>query len=258
MDTQYFSSILLPLLLEHERVTLHGLGAFVVEATPAILSGDGSTIYPPSYRVSFKMGEAEDDGVLVSAYQKGLSISKEESERSVVEFIEGLKGELSKRRGVELPNVGKLRSTKEGNIFFISDIDPSYFYENLGLSPISLKLLHNSEDEHKEVVEDVAEVVLDISSDITTSEGSDGDTTKESIEIGEVNIDTPDYTIEDPLTEEELLIMEKRKKIIVVLSVIIALLVLVILFLLFKEQLYPIIEGWMYSEEELELIKGAL
>ena len=118
MDLNLLSRFLQELILDYDRISLPGLGSFIVESVPAYFSEDGNTIFPPNKRVSFKRSESWDDMLLVRRYQKEMEISEEEAKVQVEDFIKGFKADLKQKKSIEIPSFGKLRSTQEGNYFF--------------------------------------------------------------------------------------------------------------------------------------------
>lgn len=244
MDLNLLSRFLQELILDYDRISLPGLGSFVVESVPAYFSEDGNTIFPPNKRVSFKMEESWDDMLLVELYMKECNLSKEEAKNGLVEFFKKFEEELKQSKNVEIPNFGKMRSTKEGNYFFVADRRMGIFAEDMGLEPISLKVLNENPDQVFDISEEMSSIVGDVAS-----------LGENPIKEEDININTTDYPMDMEVDEEDPVIMEKRKRIIIVLSVIIAVLVLIIVFLLFKEQILGLFEGMMYSEEEMEILR---
>lgn len=242
MDLNLLSRFLQELILDYDRISLPGLGSFVVESVPAYFSEDGNTIFPPNKRVSFKREESWDDMLLVNLYMKECNLSKEDAKNGLVDFFKKFEEELKQSKNVEIPNFGKMRSTKEGNYFFVADRRMGIFAEDMGLEPISLKVLNENPDQ----VFDISEEMSSIVGEVRAEGGEPFD--------GEVLADIP---MVEPiiLEEEDPVIMERRKRIIIILSVIIAVLVLIIVFLLFKEPILGLFEGMMYSEEEMEILR---
>ena len=74
-----------------------------------------------------------------------------------MDFVAELKTVLHAKKVVVFPGLGRLRATKENNIFFIADEDLDIYPEGLGLGPISLKT-------HKETAEEVSAAVFGLKS----------------------------------------------------------------------------------------------
>lgn len=245
MDLNLLSRILQELILDYDRISLPGFGSFVIESVPAYFSEDGNTIFPPNKRVSFKREEIWDDMLLVRRYRKMMNITLDVAKKEVTAFFKKMEEELKESKNVEIPGFGRMRSTKEGNYFFVADRKIGIFAEDMGLEPISLKLLNQNPDQVFDISEEMSSIV------------SEGESLKDKpIKETDVNIETADYPVVLSLDEEEdPIIMERRKRIIIILSVINALLVLTVLFLIFKEPILGLFEGMMYSDEEMELLR---
>lgn len=241
MDLNLLSRFLQELILDYDRISLPSLGSFVVESVPAYFSEDGNTIFPPNKRISFKRSESWNDMLIVKCYQKEMNVSEDEAKVAVEAFMAEFAAELKQKKNIEIPSFGKLRSTKEGNYFFVADRKIGIFAEDMGLEPISLKILNENPDQ-----------ILDISEEVSSIVGGENVSS-----MDDVTVDVEDIPMVEPLIleEEDPVIMERRKRIIIVLSVIIAILVLIIVFLLFKESILGLFEGMMYSEEEMEILR---
>ncbi len=241
MDLNLLSRFLQELILDYDRISLPSLGSFVVESVPAYFSEDGNTIFPPNKRISFKRSESWNDMLIVKCCQKEMNVSEDEAKVAVEAFMAEFAAELKQKKNIEIPSFGKLRSTKEGNYFFVADRKIGIFAEDMGLGPISLKILNENPDQ-----------ILDISEEVSSIVGGENVSS-----MDDVAVDVEDIPMVEPLIleEEDPVIMERRKRIIIVLSVIIAILVLIIVFLLFKESILGLFEGMMYSEEEMEILR---
>ena len=132
------SKMVKELILDHDRVSLPGLGTFVAEMVPASFTDKGYTINPPYRRLSFRQTEGEDS-LLVSWYASLNGVSEEVASSAIEDFMAGLREVLEKRKNVIFPGLGRLRATKENNLFFIADEDLDIYPEGFGLSPVSLK-----------------------------------------------------------------------------------------------------------------------
>ena len=138
MDIDLLSKMVKELILDHDRVSLPGLGTFVAEMVPASFTDKGYTINPPYRRLSFRQTEGEDS-LLVSWYASLNGVSEEVASSAIEDFMAGLREVLEKRKNVIFPGLGRLRATKENNLFFIADEDLDIYPEGFGLSPVSLK-----------------------------------------------------------------------------------------------------------------------
>ena len=139
------------LILDNDRVVLPGLGCFVAEMVPATFSDKGYTINPPYRRLYFRAKSEADEG-LVNFYASTNGLEKEVAARILGDFISELKTIIYSKKMVVLPGLGRLRATKENNIFFIADEDLDIYPAGFGLEPISLKTHKVGEQEVSDAV----------------------------------------------------------------------------------------------------------
>lgn len=157
MDIDLLAKMIRDVVLEKDEVALPGLGVFVAEFVPASFSDKGYTINPPYKRLSFRQKDNPDDRTVVRLYAEANKIDEDTAEHFVNDFISGLKDILMVRKSVEFPGLGKLRATKENNIFFVADENLDIYPEGFGLEPVSLKT-------HQETVSEVAETMAGLRS----------------------------------------------------------------------------------------------
>ncbi|MBQ1717707.1 MAG: hypothetical protein II031_00955 [Bacteroidales bacterium] len=134
----FLSRMIGELILDHDSLSLPGLGTFVVEDMPASFSDRGYTVNPPYRRLSFSERESAD-GLLAELYASSNPVQEEEAEAIINAFVLDLKAELQRDKGVDLPGLGRLRATRENHIFFVPDEDLDISPEACGLEPVSLK-----------------------------------------------------------------------------------------------------------------------
>lgn len=161
MDIDLLSKMVKELILDNDRVVLPGLGCFVAETVPAYFSDKGYTINPPYRKLYFRARPDEGDA-LARFYARSNDVSYEVAEKIVKDFVAELKSVLHVKKAVVFPGLGRLRATKENNVFFIADEDLDIYPEGFGLEPISLKT-------HQETAEEVSAAVSGLKS-IMTSE----------------------------------------------------------------------------------------
>ena len=131
------------LILDEDRVTLPGLGSFVAEIVPAAFSDKGYTINPP-YRRLFFRSRPDQGEELVNFYASSNKLEKEVAEKIIKDFLSELKDVLHDKKTVVFPGLGRLRATKENNLFFVADEDLDIYPDGFGLEPISLKTHHET------------------------------------------------------------------------------------------------------------------
>lgn len=138
MDVDFLSGMIGELILDRETLSLPGLGTFVAEDMPASFSDRGYTINPPYRRLSFSE-RATDDGVLAALYARDNSIEPAEAQAILGDYLKELAKELREQGSVDLPGLGRLRSTREGHFFFVPDESLDISPDTCGLGPVSLK-----------------------------------------------------------------------------------------------------------------------
>ncbi|MBE6239404.1 MAG: hypothetical protein E7113_05040 [Bacteroidales bacterium] len=156
MDIDLLSKMVKELILDNDKVVLPGLGCFVAETVPAYFSDKGYTINPPYRKLYFRARPDEGDA-LVDFYARSNDLSYEVAEKIIKDFIAELRSVLHVKKAVVFPGLGRLRATKENNIFFIADEDLDIYPEGFGLEPISLKT-------HQETSEEVSAAVVGLKS----------------------------------------------------------------------------------------------
>ena len=156
MDIDLLSKMVKELILDNDRVILPGLGSFVAEMVPSTFSDKGYTINPPYRRLFFRSKPDQGSG-LVEFYASSNKVEKEVAEKIITDYVSELKSVLHTRKVVVFPGLGRLRATKENNVFFIADEDLDIYPDGFGLEPISLKT-------HQETPEEVSAAMTDLKS----------------------------------------------------------------------------------------------
>ena len=156
MDIDLLSKMVKEIILDNDRVVLPGLGCFVAELVPSTFSDKGYTINPPYRRLYFRSKPDTDDG-LVNFYAESNGLEQDVACRILGDFIAELRTIIFTKKLVVLPGLGRLRATKENNIFFIADEDLDIYPAGFGLEPISLKT-------HQETQQEVSAAVVGLRS----------------------------------------------------------------------------------------------
>jgi len=154
MDIDLLSKMVKELILDDDKVVLPGLGCFVAEIVPAYFSDKGYTINPPYRKLYFRARPDEGDS-LIDFYAKSNDVSYEVAEKIIKDFVSELKSVLLSKKVVVFPGLGRLRATKENNVFFIADEDLDIYPEGFGLKPVSLKTHKESDAEVRAAVADL-------------------------------------------------------------------------------------------------------
>lgn len=156
MDIDLLAKMVKKLILDSDRVVLPGLGCFVAEVVPATFSDRGYTINPPYRKLYFRSKPDEGDE-LVDFYAQTNNLPFDVAEGVVRDFLTEMKSVLFMKKIVVFPGLGRLRATKENDIFFVADEGLDIYPSGFGLEPISLK-------SHQETREEVSAAVSDLKS----------------------------------------------------------------------------------------------
>ena len=245
------SKMVKELILDNDRVVLPGLGCFVAEMVPATFSDKGYTINPPYRRLYFRSKPDMDD-CLVNFYASTNNLDKNVAARILGDFISELKTIIHTRKLVVLPGLGRLRATKENNIFFIADEDLDIYPAGFGLEPISLKTHNVGEQE-------VADAVVGLKSILD-------EPAPEPEVIPEPEIATePEIVIELDTTPEPLPVQEPVKKsspskkwLIAMIVLVATILVLLAAYVILARVSPGMFDTLLYTPEELEILNRVL
>ena len=195
MDIDLLSKMVKELILDSDRVVLPGLGCFVAEIVPSTFSDKGYTINPPYRRLSFRSKPTEGDA-LAQLYAISNNIDVIMADRIIRDFLQELKSVLHTKKTVVFPALGRLRATKENNLFFVADEYLDIFPAGFGLEPVSLK-------NHQETKEEVAAAVKGLASILTSVENVEPEPVVEPIPEPEQIPEPEPEPIIEPISEPE-------------------------------------------------------
>ena len=172
MDIDLLAKMVKEAILDHDTVTLPGVGCFVAELVPSTFSDKGYTINPPYRRLYFSPKQGGDT-YLVDLYARdNEGVDADMATRILTEFLAEMKEVLKVKKTVVFPGLGRLRATRENHFFFVADEDLDIYPEGLGLAPLSLKT-------HVETPEEVATAVAGLAELIEEIPGQAGNDEKE-------------------------------------------------------------------------------
>ena len=172
MDIDLLAKMVKEAILDHDSVTLPGVGCFVAELVPSTFSDKGYTINPPYRRLYFSPKQGGDT-YLVDLYARdNEGVDADMATRILTEFLAEMKEVLKVKKTVVFPGLGRLRATRENHFFFVADEDLDIYPEGLGLAPLSLKT-------HVETPEEVATAVAGLAELIEEIPGQAGNDEKE-------------------------------------------------------------------------------
>ena len=218
MNIDLLSQMVYDLILEHDSLSLPGVGCFVAEIVPATFTDRGYTINPPYRKLSFR-SSGPSDTLLVDLYAASNNVSAEVARKVLVEFLAEMKTLLYAKKNVVFPGLGRLRATRENNIFFVADEGLDIFPEGFALEPLSLKArketpeeisrsveklegILNGEEVVAQTVTEAEEAAIEVVADETLVDETPADETP----VGETPVPEP---YEPKPIEPEILVQEK-------------------------------------------------
>lgn len=194
MDIDLLAKMVKEVIMDHDAVTLPGLGSFVAELVPSSFADKGYTIHPPYRRLYFSPKQGTDS-LLVGLYARSNQISEEDATRILVEFLSEMKEVLKLKKTIVFPSLGRLRATRENHFFFVADEDLDIYPAGFGLGPISLKTHEETKEEVEEAVQSLAQMLETpspvISSEQAVAPEGQADTPAEMSAAPEGQADTP-------------------------------------------------------------------
>ena len=256
MDIDLLSKMIGELILDHDELSLPGLGTFVAEEVPAAFSDRGYTVNPPYRKLSFYQ-RPENDHLLIDFYATSNNVSFSDASLIIVRFLDEMKSILKEKKVVVMPGLGRLRATRENNFFFVPDADLDIYPDGFGLRPVSMK-------NHTESQAELSGAVSKLSGMLFSGPDApaNAETQCEDISTGSMTA-LPGEAPANAATEEKLDERgEHRTGLAGGLKVLIAVIVLVLLalgvFLLLVHVAPGFIDSLLYSPEELEILNYPL
>lgn len=245
MNIDLLSKMVKELILENDRVVLPGLGCFVAELEPASFSDKGFTINPP-YRRLFFRSKPDEGTELISFYALNNKLEEDIAEKILIDFLDDLKSVLETKKVVIFPGLGRLRATKENNFFFVADENLDIYEDGFALETISLK-------SHEETPEAISVKVNDLTTNLPSTK---------KVEVTEPDLEPrPKPKVADEEVVEK---VEKKKlkpaiKALIIISVIIVVIILALIIFVLLAREYPdIMDQYLYTKEELEIINTVI
>lgn len=221
MNINTLSRLLKELILVNDRVSLPGMGSFIAELAPSVFSDRALVIHPPFRRLMFRTSEIWNDELLEKLYAEQSKLDLNLAKEKIAAFLHDFKEELDTLKNVVIPHLGTMRATEQRDYYFVADKDLFIYPDAYGLEPINVKLLPKPG-----LVERLA-----------------------YRESGR------EYAPLESLSKEKTPVSTGIKKTIVTFAVLIALIAIVVLMVVFKDEIRPVWEWILYSEQERELLK---
>ena len=268
MDIDLLAKMVKEVVMDHDCVTLPGVGCFVTELVPAAFADRGYTILPPYRRLYFSPRQGEDT-LLVDFYAKANAISKADASRILTDFLAEMKEVLKQRKTIVFPGLGRLRATRENHFFFVADEDLDIYPAGFGLQPISLKTHEETKEEVAEAVASLAQILEPENEPVVEPEPvAEPEPIVEPVPEPEPVAEPepePENVIPGPDRESDEMadqvghdepVKKKRKKtwLWVFLSLVLVLLVLVLGLVIVGRVAPEWLDSFLYSPEELEIL----
>ena len=242
MDIDLLAKMVREIMMDHDSVTLPGLGSFAAEVIPATFSDKGYTINPP-YRRLYFLPHQGSDTLLADLYSSSNNISVSDATRILVEYLTEMKEVLTAKKIIVFPGLGRLRATRENHFFFVADEDLDIYPTGFGLKPISLK-------PHEETPEEVAQAVSSLAQMLEPEEIAD--------QAGDDEAPAP---VDAPAPEEMPAPVEapaRKRRLPVFVSILIWIAVIAVVVIIALAVVGRVAPDWLdyylYSPEELEIL----
>ena len=259
MDIDLLAKMVKEAILDHDTVTLPGVGCFVAELVPSTFSDKGYTINPPYRRLYFSPKQGGDT-YLVDLYARdNEEVDADMATRILTEFLAEMKEVLKVKKTVVFPGLGRLRATRENHFFFVADEDLDIYPEGLGLAPLSLKT-------HVETPEEVATAVAGLAELIEEIPGQAGNDEEEQVPepvegpveepvVRQAHQPEPEPEPESEPQPEPESKKSHRKFWRVVLIVLCVLVGLLLVFVLLSRLAPGLLDPLLYTREELQILR---
>lgn len=230
------------LLIVNERVTLPGLGVLVVRTSPATFLQDGRTITPPKKELLFDPSQSDEN---FEQWQADLSGIIAENLTSDGEY--------------EIPGFGIFRNNGAGEVVFTVSGEFDFAPDSFSLESILLETDVETEIHESEQDENVVEPQEQQCGEELQPECKE--LLEPEITAEEVQEVQAAGKLHEPHKESEMVERKEKERGKVpvwgiwLIVVVVALAAVVFLAVIFKEELRPLLEKILYTEEELEIIK---
>jgi nucleoid DNA-binding protein len=276
MDIDLLAKMVKEAILDHDTVTLPGVGCFVAELVPSTFSDKGYTINPPYRRLYFSPKQGGDT-YLVDLYARdNEEVDTDMATRILTEFLAEMKDVLKVKKTVVFPGLGRLRATRENHFFFVADEDLDIYPEGLGLAPLSLKTHVETPEEVATAVAGLAELIEEIPGQARNDEeearneeeepvmeeisprAALGQNDKEESEPEPEPINEPAKVeeIPDQVGNDEVKPKESHRKLWRILLIVLCVLVgLLLVFVLLSRIAPGVLDPLLYSKEELQILR---
>ena len=285
MDIDLLAKMVKEAILDHDAVTLPGVGCFVAELMPSTFSDKGYTINPPYRRMYFSPKQGNDTYLADLYARDNAEVDATMATRILTEFLAEMKDVLKVKKTVVFPGLGRLRATRENHFFFVADEDLDIYPEGLGLAPLSLKTHVETPEEVATAVAGLAELISEpepvsepetvpelepIPEPVVAPEPEPAPVTPEPTPVTpeptpvtpEPAEETPAQVGNDEKVAEEIPVQvrkarnDKTRKWLRILLVVLGVVVVLLLLFALLSRIAPgLLDPLLYSKEELQILR---
>jgi cell division septation protein DedD len=124
------------LLFQYDCVVVPELGGFLTHYQPASFVADTGQFLPPRKRLAFNEALRLDDGILINYIMLHESLSREETQRMVGDFVNDLKQHVLLAGSFSVDGIGLFTPNMEGKLQFDPELRHNFFGESYGMSAI--------------------------------------------------------------------------------------------------------------------------
>jgi len=140
------SEYICELLYRYNCVIIPEFGAFLTERIPATISQEANLFYPPQKRISFNNQIVNNDGLLANYIAKKETISYENANSKIQQFIQEINQELNSKGKISFSEIGFFTIDSAGNLTFEPLHTTNYLTESFGLPTLKTsEILRNTE-----------------------------------------------------------------------------------------------------------------
>lgn len=141
-------SIIHKYLVQHHKVSVPGIGSFVIHETPAKFDvSNNQLLHSPKTVIQYNSETALADRVFYNYLAKELHIDEVEAIKSFHEYTYQLKSEINHAESALLPGIGVLRKQTNGSFTFKQEDCLDKYYSTVQL-PISNQVFLPGENNH--------------------------------------------------------------------------------------------------------------
>ena len=256
MDIDLLAKMVKEAILDHDVVTLPGVGCFVAELVPSSFSDKGYTINPPYRRLYFSPKQGTDTYLADLYARDNQGVDANMANRILTEFLTEMKEILKVKKTVVFPGLGRLRATRENHFFFVADEDLDIYPEGLGLVPLSLKTHVETPEEVATAVAGLAELISEpVPEPAPESVSEPVEEPEPELVVQQVHQPVPEPAPEPVSAPAEEPGVPKRNWVRILLIALGAVAALLVLCALLGRIAPGLIDHFLYSKEELEILR---